>query len=177
MSPAVGSSNQEEAVMATLIGVVSNAVGEVFAVAGDGSRRPLTEGDKVFSGEKLVTGSGGAVALSLTNGQNLTLGRDSSLDLNANMLANTSQAAAEAQADAQPAAEAAPAASAEDIEDADDLLAAIEAGVDPTLEGEAGWRPRRRSLLRAAGCNRRRSKPRGGLSNRADHQRTGVSCT
>ena len=80
--------------MATLIGVVSQVVGEVFAVASDGSRRPISEGDRVYAGEQLVTGAAGAVAIAMTNGQQLTLGRDSSMTLDAQMLASspTSQA-------------------------------------------------------------------------------------
>ena len=73
--------------MATLMGVVSQVVGEVFAVAGDGTRRPLVEGDRVYAGEQLVTGAGGAVAISLANGNVLTLGRDSNLNLSEQMLA------------------------------------------------------------------------------------------
>lgn len=59
--------------MATLIGVVSQVVGEVFAVASDGSRRPISEGDRVYAGEQLVTGASGAVAIAMTNGQQSTL--------------------------------------------------------------------------------------------------------
>lgn len=70
--------------MAKLIGVVSKVVGEVFAVAGDGSRRSLIEGDRLFAGEQLQTGAAGAVAVQLTNGHELTLGRDSSLGLSRN---------------------------------------------------------------------------------------------
>jgi T1SS-143 domain-containing protein len=117
--------------MATLIGVVSQVVGEVFAVASDGSRRPVSEGDRVYAGEQLVTGASGAVAVAMTNGQQLTLGRDSSMTLDAQMLAtsNTPQV---------PAAEPSPVApSDDDLTDVERLQAAIEAGVDPTQEGEA----------------------------------------
>ncbi|MBS7724337.1 retention module-containing protein [Pseudomonas lalucatii] len=117
--------------MATLIGVVSQVVGEVFAVAGDGSRRPLFEGDRVYAGEQLVTGSGGAVAVTLSNGQQLTLGRDSSLNLNEQLLAYSADQPASGQ---QPAS-AAP--STQDLSDVEQLQAAIEAGVDPTVAGEA----------------------------------------
>jgi len=65
--------------MATLIGVVSQVIGEVYAVAGDGTRRPLSEGDRVFAGEQIVTGAAGSIAVAMSNGQQLTLGRDSSL--------------------------------------------------------------------------------------------------
>ncbi|MDX5371098.1 MAG: retention module-containing protein, partial [Pseudomonadaceae bacterium] len=118
--------------MATLIGVVSQVVGEVFAVAGDGSRRPLVEGDRVYAGEQLVTGAGGAVAVTLSNGEVLTLGRDSSLALTEQMIAAGEGPSVAAQPDAAP-----PAPSDAELTDVEQLQAAIEAGVDPTLEGEA----------------------------------------
>ncbi|WP_417706369.1 retention module-containing protein [Pseudomonas sp.] len=117
--------------MATLIGVVSQVVGEVFAVASDGSRRPISEGDRVYAGEQLVTGASGAVAIAMSNGQQLTLGRDSSMTLDAQMLAASPDAQTPT-ADAPP-----PAPSDSDLTDVERLQAAIEAGVDPTLEGEA----------------------------------------
>ena len=117
--------------MATLIGVVSQVVGEVFAVAGDGTRRPLVEGDRVYAGEQLVTGAGGAVAVTLSNGEVLTLGRDSSLNLNEQMLAGGDGQTA------QPQEQESAAPSDSDLTDVEQLQAAIEAGVDPTLEGEA----------------------------------------
>ncbi|HEY1028258.1 MAG TPA: retention module-containing protein, partial [Pseudomonas sp.] len=117
--------------MATLIGVVSQVVGEVFAVASDGSRRPVSEGDRVYAGEQLVTGMSGAVAVALSNGQQLTLGRDSSITLDTQMIADRSDSQA-------PAAETpATAPSDADLTDVERLQAAIEAGVDPTQEGEA----------------------------------------
>src|SRR5690606_12403226 len=118
--------------MATLMGVVSQVVGEVFAVAGDGSRRPLVEGDRVYAGEQLVTGAGGAVAVTLSNGEVLTLGRDSSLALTEQMIAAGEGPSVVAQPDAAP-----PAPSDAELTDVEQLQAAIEAGVDPTLEGEA----------------------------------------
>lgn len=117
--------------MATLIGVVSQVVGEVFAVASDGSRRPVSEGDRVYAGEQLVTGASGAEAVTMTNGQQLTLGRDSSMTLDAQMLAYRGESQA-------PVAETPPAAPSDaDLTDVERLQAAIEAGVDPTQEGEA----------------------------------------
>ncbi|MDH0703756.1 retention module-containing protein, partial [Pseudomonas toyotomiensis] len=117
--------------MATLIGVVSQVVGEVFAVASDGSRRPISEGDRVYAGEQLVTGASGAVAVAMTNGQQLTLGRDSSMTLDAQMLAYRGESQ-------PPVAETPPATPSDaDLTDVERLQAAIEAGVDPTLEGEA----------------------------------------
>ncbi|HLD66741.1 MAG TPA: retention module-containing protein, partial [Pseudomonas sp.] len=73
--------------MAALIGVVSQVVGEVFAVAADGTRRPLEAGDRVFAGEQLVTAANGAVAVALASGGELTLGRDSQLMLDTQLLA------------------------------------------------------------------------------------------
>ncbi|MWV18033.1 retention module-containing protein, partial [Pseudomonas sp. L-22-4S-12] len=118
--------------MATLIGIVSQVVGEVFAVAGDGSRRPLVEGDRVYSGEQLITGAGGAVSIAMTNGQTLTLGRDSSMGLTEQLLAGAEGTSQGAAADSAPAAP-----SDADLTDVEKLQAAIEAGVDPTQLGEA----------------------------------------
>lgn len=118
--------------MATLIGVVSQVVGEVYAVAGDGTRRPLVEGDRVYAGEQLVTGANGAIAVTMTNGQELTVGRDSSMALNEQMLAGAEGTPPASPEDAAPAAP-----SDSELTDVEQLQAAIEAGVDPTLEGEA----------------------------------------
>ncbi|MBD9484678.1 retention module-containing protein [Pseudomonas sp. PDM14] len=118
--------------MATLIGVVSQVVGEVFAVAGDGSRRPLIEGDRVYAGEQLQTGAAGAIAIALSGGGELTLGRDSTLALDQQMLAGNQDNSA---ANAQETASDAP--SDADLTDVEQLQAAIEAGVDPTQAGEA----------------------------------------
>src|SRR5471032_198952 len=74
--------------MARLIGTVRQVVGEVFAVAGDGSKRALVAGDKVYVGEHLQTGATGAVAVHLAAGGELTLGRGSSLPLTPEILAN-----------------------------------------------------------------------------------------
>ena len=117
--------------MATLIGVVSQVIGEVYAVAGDGTRRPLSEGDRVFAGEQIVTGPAGAISVAMSNGQLLTLGRESSLSLNEQMLADSSnQSSPSEQVPAETPSDS-------DLTDVERLQAAIEAGVDPTLEGEA----------------------------------------
>ncbi|MEE1892252.1 retention module-containing protein [Pseudomonas otitidis] len=120
--------------MATVIGVVRQVVGEVFAVAGDGTRRPLVEGDRVFAGEQLVTGAEGAVAINLASGGELTLGRDSSTTLSTQMLSASGDNAApvDPTADAQPQPP-----SQQELTDVEQLQAAIEAGVDPTLAAEA----------------------------------------
>jgi VCBS repeat-containing protein len=120
--------------MATVIGVVRQVVGEVFAVAGDGTRRPLVEGDRVFAGEQLVTGAEGAVAINLASGGELTLGRDSSSTLSTQMLSAGGDNAApvEPTADAQQQPP-----SQQELTDVQQLQAAIEAGVDPTQAAEA----------------------------------------
>ena len=74
--------------MATLIGIVTKVIGQVVAVAGDGTRRALVEGDRLFAGDQLVTGAEGAVAVKLQNGQELTLGRGSSLQMTSQLLAH-----------------------------------------------------------------------------------------
>ncbi|MDM8350202.1 retention module-containing protein, partial [Pseudomonas sp. sp1636] len=113
--------------MATLIGVVSQVVGEVFAVAGDGTRRLLIEGDRVFAGEQLVTGAAGAVAIALASGGELTLGRDSNQMLDTQVLADMRGDGVVAPASAAPTAP-----SDQDLADIEQLQAAIEAGVDPS---------------------------------------------
>ncbi|MBD9438931.1 retention module-containing protein [Pseudomonas sp. PDM04] len=114
--------------MATLIGIVSKVIGQVFAESGDGTRRALIEGDRLFAGDQLVTGADGAVAVHLQNGQELTLGRGSSLNMNAQLLADrvphveTAEAATPTQAQ---------------LTDVEQLQKAIAAGDDPTQTAEA----------------------------------------
>ncbi|MDU9415778.1 retention module-containing protein [Pseudomonas sp. zfem005] len=120
--------------MATVIGVVSRVVGEVFAVAGDGTRRPLVEGDRLFAGEQLLTGAEGAISVALANGGELTLGRDSSMNLSTQLLATgNGDAPVDPTADAQQPQPP----SQQDLTDVQQLQAAIEAGADPTQTGEA----------------------------------------
>ncbi|MCJ1888024.1 retention module-containing protein [Pseudomonas sp. LA21] len=121
--------------MATLMGVVSKVVGEVFAVAADGSRRPLSQGDKVFVGEQLVTGAHGSVVLKIAGGGEVTLGRDSSLPMTAQLqsAAHHSQDGQQQQAVTQQPATP----TKQDITDVKALQAAIAAGVDPTKAAEA----------------------------------------
>ncbi|PWB30214.1 type I secretion target, partial [Pseudomonas sp. SDI] len=114
--------------MAKLIGIVSKVVGEVFAVASDGTRRALVEGDRLFAGEQLETGAAGAVAVHMQNGAELTLGRDSSLQMTAELLANraphvdTPDALTPSQAQ---------------LTDVEKIQQAIAAGGDPTQDAEA----------------------------------------
>jgi VCBS repeat-containing protein len=114
--------------MATLIGIVSKVIGQVFAVAGDGTRRALVEGDRLFAGDQLVTGAEGAVAVHLQNGQELTLGRGSSLQMNAQLLAHQSPHVDTAEAVTP---------SQVQLTDVEQLQKAIAAGDDPTQTAEA----------------------------------------
>jgi len=113
--------------MAKLIGVVSKVVGEVFAVANDGTRRALAEGDRLFAGEQLETGAAGAIAVHLQNGAELTLGRDSSLELTPQLLANQAPHADAPEALAPSQAE---------LTDVEKLQQAIAAGADPSQEAD-----------------------------------------
>jgi len=114
--------------MATLIGIVSKVIGQVFAESGDGTRRALIEGDRLFAGDQLVTGADGAVAVHLQNGQELTLGRGSSLQMNTQLLADrvphvdTNDAGTPTQAQ---------------LTDVEQIQKAIAAGDDPTQSAEA----------------------------------------
>ncbi len=114
--------------MATLIGVVSAIVGEVFAVSASGGMRQLQEGSRVFAGEQLLTGAGGSLAIRLTSGEELTLGRDSTLLLDEQLLAEGAAGA--------PVRAAGPeyAPSAQDLADVEEVQQAIAAGVDPTRD-------------------------------------------
>lgn len=112
--------------MATLIGVVSKVIGQVFAVAGDGTRRILVEGDRLYAGEQLDTGVGGAVSVHLQNGQELALGRGSALVLNEGLLDHQ---APDIQVEGDRIADTA-------LDDVNALQQAIAAGVDPTLASE-----------------------------------------
>ena len=114
--------------MATLIGIVSKVVGQVFAVAGDGTRRALVEGDRLFAGDQLTTGAEGAVAVHLQNGQELTLGRDSSMQMSAQLLANQIPHVDSPEALTPSEAQ---------LTDVEQLQKAIAAGDDPTQTAEA----------------------------------------
>ncbi|WP_323161632.1 retention module-containing protein, partial [Pseudomonas fluorescens] len=114
--------------MATLIGIVTKVIGQVFAQSADGSRRPLVEGDRLFAGDQLITGAEGAVAVHLQNGQELTLGRDSSLTLTGQLLVNHA-----------PHVDAPEALTPSDAQltDVAQIQKAIAAGEDPTKSAEA----------------------------------------
>ncbi|WP_137804493.1 retention module-containing protein [Pseudomonas sp. G(2018)] len=114
--------------MATLIGIVSKVIGQVFATGGDGTRRVLIEGDRLFAGDQLNTGAEGAVAVHLQNGQELTLGRGSSLQMNAQLLAHQPPRVDTAEAVTPTQAQ---------LTDVEQLQKAIAAGDDPTQTAEA----------------------------------------
>ncbi|MDF3932259.1 retention module-containing protein, partial [Pseudomonas citronellolis] len=118
--------------MASQVGVVSKVVGEVFAVAADGSRRILHQGDKLFVGEQLVTGHEGAVAVAIAGGGELTLGRDSSMPLSPQLVAAAHHQYSDSAPAQQPVAP-----SQKDVTDVKALQAAIAAGADPTQTAEA----------------------------------------
>ncbi|WP_409161036.1 retention module-containing protein, partial [Pectobacterium sp. B2J-2] len=60
-----------------MIGIIKFVIGQVFIVALDGSQRLLVAGDRVYSGEEVVTGANGAVSITLPDGKTLDIGRDS----------------------------------------------------------------------------------------------------
>ena len=111
--------------MTSSIGVVTQVVGEVSAVASDGSTRLLVEGDRVFLGERLVCANDGAVAIRLDQGGDLTMGRASSLLLSPAWLAGQ----AVEQLPLEP--------SAEQLREVEALQRAIAANEDPTEIAEA----------------------------------------
>ena len=114
--------------MATLIGIVSTVIGQVFAQSSDGTRRALAEGDRLYAGDQLTTGAEGAVAVSLQNGQELTLGRGSSVQMNAQLLDHHAPRVAVDEATTPTQAQ---------LTDVEQLQKAIAAGADPTQTGEA----------------------------------------
>ena len=114
--------------MATLIGVVSQVIGQVFAIGTDGSRRQVHQGDRLFAGEQLDTGADGAVAVHLQNGKELTLGRGSEVTLNQNMLGDMAPHVATQEVAAPSQAE---------LTDVQKIQQAIAAGADPTQAAEA----------------------------------------
>ncbi|WP_202369371.1 retention module-containing protein [Pseudomonas sp. MWU318] len=114
--------------MATLIGIVTKVIGQVFAQGTDGTRRALVEGDRLFAGDQVITGAEGAVAIHLQNGHELTLGRDSSMTMSGQLLAN--QAVHIDSPEALTPSEA-------QLTDVEQIQKAIAAGEDPTKAAEA----------------------------------------
>ncbi|WP_338459949.1 retention module-containing protein [Pseudomonas sp. TE3-3-F2023] len=106
--------------MSSVVAIVKSIVGQVIAVSPEGIRRVLIEGDRLLSGEEVLTGPGGAVTLELADGRLLDLGRDSQWSADA---PDSSTDLSQATAQAAPSVE--------------ELQQAIAAGVDPTTELEA----------------------------------------
>ncbi|MEX6667176.1 retention module-containing protein [Pseudomonas sp. W2-17] len=106
--------------MSSVVAIVKSIVGQVVAVSPEGIRRVLIEGDRLFTGEQLETGPGGAVTLQLADGRQLDIGRDS--QWSADAPASTTNLA-EASAQAAPSVA--------------ELQQAIAAGADPTKDLEA----------------------------------------
>src|SRR5471032_1085532 len=106
--------------MSSVVAIVKSIVGQVFVVSPEGIRRVLVEGDRLFVGDQVDTGTAGAVTLELADGRTLDLGRDTQWsgtapDSSTDLTAATAQAA--------PSVE--------------ELQQAIAAGVDPTTAFEA----------------------------------------
>ncbi len=114
--------------MATLIGTVTKVIGQVFAQTGDGIKRPLFEGDRLYAGDQLITGAEGAVAVKLQNGEELTLGRGSSITMTGQLLAD--QAVPVNVDEAQTPSQA-------QLTDVEQIQKAIAAGEDPSKTAEA----------------------------------------
>ncbi|TFF37808.1 retention module-containing protein, partial [Pseudomonas sp. RIT623] len=106
--------------MSTVVAIVKSIVGQVIAVSPEGIRRVLIEGDRLFAGEQVDTGAGGAVSLELADGRVLDLGRDTQWSADT---PDSSTDLSQASAQAAPSVE--------------ELQQAIAAGVDPTTELEA----------------------------------------
>ncbi|OCX21831.1 retention module-containing protein [Pseudomonas graminis] len=106
--------------MSSVVAIVKSIVGQVVAVSPEGIRRVLIEGDRLFTGEQVLTGPGGAVTLQLADGRQLDIGRDS--QWSADAPASTTNLA-EATAQAAPSVA--------------ELQQAIAAGADPTKDLEA----------------------------------------
>ncbi|UFH49472.1 retention module-containing protein [Pseudomonas sp. KNUC1026] len=109
--------------MSSVVAIVKSIVGQVVAVSPEGIKRVLVEGDRLFAGEQVETGAGGAVTLQLQDGRTLDLGRDSLWS-----------ASAPTRVEASHDSELASAVQATSVED---LQKAIAAGADPTQDLEA----------------------------------------
>ncbi|MDF0734253.1 retention module-containing protein, partial [Pseudomonas entomophila] len=106
--------------MSTVVAIVKSVVGQVIALSPEGIRRVLIEGDRLFAGEQVLTGAGGAVTLELADGRLLDLGRDTQWSADApESSADLNQATAQAAPSVQ------------------ELQQAIAAGADPTTTLEA----------------------------------------
>ncbi|WP_314143975.1 retention module-containing protein, partial [Buttiauxella noackiae] len=63
--------------MHNILGIVKVVIGQVFAIAVDGTQRELHEGDRIFAGEEIVTGANGALTVNLSDGHTMDMGRNS----------------------------------------------------------------------------------------------------
>ncbi|WP_416001643.1 retention module-containing protein [Citrobacter portucalensis] len=63
--------------MSKLLGVIKAIIGQVYVVDANGAQRLVHEGDRVYSGEEIVTGASGSVSISLPDGKTLDIGRNS----------------------------------------------------------------------------------------------------
>lgn len=106
--------------MSTLVAIVKSIVGQVIAVSPEGIRRVLIEGDRLYAGEQVLTGVGGAITLQLPDGRYLDLGRDSQWS------AGTPDSSTDMRLATAPTAPS-----------VEQLQQAIQAGVDPTTALEA----------------------------------------
>ncbi|MFV3406870.1 retention module-containing protein, partial [Pseudomonas sp. NY15463] len=106
--------------MSTVVAIVKSIVGQVIAVSPEGIRRVLVEGDRLFAGEHVETGAGGAVTLELADGRLLDLGRDTQWSADApDSVTDLSEA------------------TAQQAPSVEELQQAIAAGADPTTDLEA----------------------------------------
>lgn len=112
--------------MSLSIGVVRQVIGEVSLVGNDGVKRRLVEGDRVFLGDQLVSGSDGSVAIRLDQGDELAMGSASSLLLSPALLAGD--------AGVEPVD---PLTSSAQLREIQELQRAIAAGEDPSTTTEA----------------------------------------
>jgi hypothetical protein len=107
-----------------VLGTVTSIVGEVKAIAADGTVRILQVGDQVHADETINTGTLGSLVITMANGATLDCGANTDLALNESML------------DVSPAAAAAPSTGAQGA-DVSALQAAIAAGQDPSQVAQA----------------------------------------
>ncbi|MDB6141894.1 MAG: lapA [Pseudomonas sp.] len=106
--------------MSTFTAIVRSIVGQAFVTSPEGIKRLLVEGDHLFTGDQVDTGTAGAVSLELADGRTLDLGRNTQWSA---ATPDTSTDLAEANTQALPSI--------------DELQQAIAAGADPTTDLEA----------------------------------------
>lgn len=71
-------------------GIVKFLIGEVKALAVDGTERVLLVGEKVSLNEQIITGNSGVIAIDFSDGTRMDLGRDSSITLTQDLLNSAS---------------------------------------------------------------------------------------